>query len=350
MPLADKNTSCLPCTKLLITALLLCGGGLLGLLVLSNSWRMFAASSALCGVGLLLVILSRQHKQVSVEQQFVAQLKQDMADRNDDLPPQELSSASASTPDQQQLIDTCNRMNAELTEDLRSARQFAANVTHELRTPLTILRGETELALRSNTDSEQLHQVLESNLEEISRMSFLIEDLLLLSKSDLGEIPLRMEKLDLTGLLMELHHQSRLLAAPKEISVDFDCPEDQIVVEADSLRLRQVLLNLLTNAVKYTPHGGRINIGLKQEQDKASIEIKDTGIGMEAEHIPHIFDRFYRIGKTSNRNDGGSGLGLAIAKWIVDAHRGTIKVTSIPGQGSCFEVTIPCNTKQQKQS
>jgi signal transduction histidine kinase len=232
-----------------------------------------------------------------------------------------------------------------IADSLLRSRQFAANVTHELRTPLTILRGETELALRNGREQDQLRQVLESNLEEISRMSYLIEDLLLLSKSDLGEIPLKMEALDLTGLALELHHQTQLLANAKNISVQLQTPEEQVIIQADSLRLRQVLLNLLTNAIKYTPDNGEISISLEANDEKVEIAISDTGMGIGSEHLEKIFERFYRINKTHNRNDGGSGLGLAIVKWIVDAHRGMIKVSSIPGQGSKFSISLPLSEK-----
>jgi len=240
-----------------------------------------------------------------------------------------------------QLSRSYNNMLRRSSETLKRSRQFAADVTHELRTPLTILRGETEIALRSKRNSEQITQVLESNLEEISRMSYLIEDLLLLSKSDLGEIPLQMEALDLSGLVMELHHQAQLLAENKQISVNLNAPQEQIIVQADSLRLRQVLLNLLTNAIKYTPEEGKIGIELKVNTESVEVAITDNGIGMTDEHLKKIFERFYRIDKTLNRNDGGSGLGLAIVKWIVDSHNGQVIVKSTPGQGSCFTIILP---------
>jgi len=244
------------------------------------------------------------------------------------------------------LAASYNALMARLSAGLRRARQFSADVTHELRTPLTILRGETELALRNDRTHEQLRKVLESNLEEISRMSFLIEDLLLLSKSDLGEIPLKKEPLLLQELILELHHQAGLLAATKNIRVELSMPDQELTIEADSLRLRQVFLNLLTNAIKYTPEHGKVGICIAlPAPDLAEVTISDTGIGMARDQIDLIFERFYRIDKTQNRNDGGSGLGLAIVKWIVEAHDGTISVTSNPGQGSRFSVTLPVFNK-----
>ena len=249
--------------------------------------------------------------------------------------------AETAEPEVQNLANSYNDMMTRRANNLRRARQFAADVTHELRTPLTILRGETELALRNGRDQKQLRQVLVSNLEEISRMSHLIEDLLLLSKGDLGEIPLKMELLQLNELIGELHHQAQLLATTKKIKVELHCPQEQMLLQADSLRLRQVFLNLLTNAIKYTPEGGTVTIDLVLSNDNAAISIIDTGIGMDSKHLEPIFERFYRVNKTGNRNDGGSGLGLAIVKWIVDAHHGSVKVSSTPGQGSKFTVTLP---------
>ncbi|NOQ51311.1 MAG: hypothetical protein GQ578_03680 [Desulfuromonadaceae bacterium] len=150
-----------------------------------------------------------------------------------------------------------------------------------------------------------------------------------------------MEALDLGTLLEELHEQAKILAESKQIKLELKGEEEQISLFADGARLRQVFLNLLTNAIKYTPEGGLIIINWSLQGEAARIIIEDTGIGIDSEHQQHIFDRFYRIDKTRNRNDGGSGLGLAIAKWIVDAHAGSIRVCSVPGQGSKFAITLP---------
>ncbi|MBN1956969.1 MAG: hypothetical protein JXQ81_13885 [Desulfuromonadales bacterium] len=262
--------------------------------------------------------------------------------------PTEFSVSPEAGPEVQQLAASFNTLMSRICENLRRSRQFSADVTHELRTPLTILRGETELALRNGRDRDQLRQVLESNLEEISRMSYLIEDLLLLSKSDLGEIPLKKESLNLSEMISELSHQAQLLADAKQIAVTLQAPEDQVFIQADSLRLRQVLLNLVTNAIKYTPEGGHIEIILEHLGDKVDISINDSGIGITSEHLDRIFERFYRVNKTGNRNDGGSGLGLAIVKWIVDAHQGTVRVSSIPEQGSVFSVVLPLSESTEE--
>ena len=269
-----------------------------------------------------------------------------MDQTNIEMRPLTFKIAENADPEVKNLASSYNDMMTRRANNLRRAKQFTADVTHELRTPLTILRGETELALRNGRDREQLRQVLVSNLEEISRMSYLIEDLLLLSKGDLGEIPLKMEPLHLNELVGELHHQAQLLATAKNIKVELHCPQEPISLQADNLRLRQVFLNLLTNAIKYTPEEGTVTIVLTTDKNHVKITITDTGMGMDREHLEAIFDRFYRVDKTGNRNDGGSGLGLAIVKWIVDAHLGSVKVSSTPGQGSEFTVSFPRSQNQ----
>ncbi len=287
----------------------------------------------------LCIILQRKSRKKNFD--AIRSLIQVMDQTNSELLPPTYEVPESAAQQIKELAHSYNSMMARRTENLHRARQFSANVTHELRTPLTILRGETELALRNDRDQKELREVLESNLEEISRMSYLIEDLLLLSKSDLGEIPLKMEPLSLVELVIELHHQAQLLATAKNIKVDLHCPDEYIVLNADSLRLRQVFLNLLTNAIKYTHKEGTVTIELIVNNNTVAISISDTGIGIDHENLENIFDRFYRVNKTSNRNDGGSGLGLAIVKWIVNAHAGSVSVDSKIGQGSKFTVTLP---------
>ncbi|MDX2494422.1 MAG: ATP-binding protein [Desulfuromusa sp.] len=290
---------------------------------------------------ILIVFAISQRKLRNNNLEAIQRLTRLMDQTSAEMLPPTFEVADTSAPEILKLAHGYNNLMTRRANNLRRARQFSADVTHELRTPLTILRGETELALRNGRDQEQLREVLESNLEEISRMSYLIEDLLLLSKSDLGEIPLKMEPLHLDELVVELHHQAQLLATAKNIRVELHCPDEQIPLQADSLRLRQVFLNLLTNAIKYTEENGTVTIELVLSEGAVTISITDTGIGMDSEHLEAIFDRFYRIDKTGNRNDGGSGLGLAIVKWIVNAHAGSVSASSTLGQGSTFTVVLP---------
>jgi len=306
----------------------------------------FATVLFLGGIIILTCFALLQRKLRSRNLVAVRRLTKVINRTDTELIPPVFKVAETADPNVQELASSYNEMMTRRSNNLRRARQFAADVTHELRTPLTILRGETELALRSGRDQEQLQQVLVSNLEEISRMSYLIEDLLLLSKGDLGEIPLKMESLEFDELITELHHQAQLLATAKNIKVELQTPETSIKLQADSFRLRQVLLNLLTNAIKYTPEDGDISIEVESNSSHVTISVVDSGIGMDEEHLELIFNRFYRVDKTGNRNDGGSGLGLAIVKWIVDAHQGTVNVTSNPGQGSRFTIILPLEQKE----
>ena len=229
-----------------------------------------------------------------------------------------------------------------LDQAVRRLRQFSGDASHELRTPLTILRGETEVALRWAKTPEEFRDALQSNMEEIDRMGRIIEDLLTLAKSESGQRPLAIRELSLSDLLQELYLQGRKIAEDKQIQVSLHhhTPEE-IRIRADGLRLRQLFLNLVSNALRYTPAGGHVDIAVTRHNERVVIAIRDTGIGIAAEHLPHIFERFYRTDEARNRSEGGTGLGLAIVKWIVEAHQGTIEVESQPGQGSTFRVTLP---------
>ncbi len=306
-----------------------------------ESSRLFARLLLFFGLATTIGVASGHWLLFSLLTRPLNKLIQLMGRTNEENVPQLFQVQNSCGRELQQLSAGYNDLTERLALSLRKAQQFSADVTHELRTPLTILRGETELALRGDKDKEQLQQTLSSNLEEISRMGHLIEDLLLLSKSELGEIPLKMEAIDLGSLLDELHSQAQIIAEEKQIRVHIQRSASQISLLADALRLRQVFLNLLTNAIKYTPEGGSVTINWSLQKDFARIIIEDTGIGIDCKHQEHIFNRFYRIDKTSNRYDGGSGLGLAIVKWIVDAHHGSIRVCSDPGTGSCFTVMLP---------
>jgi len=260
-----------------------------------------------------------------------------------DQPPKPFATDQSNSAELCQLAESCYRLNERMFSALHRARQFAAHVAHELRTPLTILRGETEIALRCRNEATNMRQVLESNLEEITRMSFLVDDLLTLSKSDLGEVPLQPTAIDLHQLLNDLQRQGQVLAREKEILLELDCPDQGTTINADELRLRQALLNLLTNAIRYTPTHGVVSIAAQVTESAVTMTISDTGIGIEDRHLQHIFEKFYRVDKKIHQYDGGTGLGLAIVKWVVDAHHGNISVSSTPGQGSRFAMTLPKN-------
>ncbi|MCA1797564.1 MAG: hypothetical protein LC645_08525 [Geobacteraceae bacterium] len=240
------------------------------------------------------------------------------------------------------LFNAHNKMLTRLHESTSRIRQFSGDASHELRTPLTIVRGETEVALRWGKTAEDYRNTLISNMEEIERMGRIIEDLLTLAKSESGELPLSITTLSLSDLLQEMYIQARNLGAKKNIEVHLQHEADrEIWLKGDDLRLRQMFWNLISNALRYTPEHGHVHIKLECNAANAIVSICDTGIGIEPEHIEHIFERFYRTDAARNRTDGGTGLGLAIVKWVVDAHHGTIEVVSEVNSGSTFTVTLP---------
>lgn len=239
-----------------------------------------------------------------------------------------------------QLAETFNAMLARLEEEFRRTKQFSADASHELRTPLTILRGETEVALRWAKTTDEFREMLTSNMEEIDRMGRMIEDLLTLAKSDAGDMILATKEFSLTDMLGRLFLGGKTLAEPKGIDLGITAG-GEIMIVGDELRLRQLFLNLISNAIKYSPAGSSVRIDMGEENGMVRVAISDTGIGIPEEHLPCIFDRFYRIDKARNREDGGTGLGLAIVKSIVEAHGGTINVSSELGKGSTFTVHLP---------
>lgn len=295
--------------------------------------------------GLLLLVLSSAFilAWLAVRQQLrpLAQLSEWIDELRENKIAAERPASSGGAAEVLQLQASVADLLNGLASDLARSRQFTADASHELRTPLTILRGETEVALRWAQDPEETRKVLASNLEEIDRMSRIIEDLLLLSKSEVGEMPLQFERIELVALLEELYLQTRLLGEKKGIAVHFEAPGEKVQIQGDSLRLRQLFLNLLSNAVKYTPSAGRVELKLVLLGALVEVRVVDTGIGIAPKHQTLIFDRFYRVDKARNRSDGGSGLGLSISQWVAESHGGHIKVHSEPGKGSEFIVVLP---------
>jgi two-component system, OmpR family, sensor kinase len=238
------------------------------------------------------------------------------------------------------LTVTINDMIGRLHGSFAQVRQFSADASHELRTPLTVVRGEIELALRSKKTPEEYRRVLESALEEILRLTTIIDNLLTLAKAEQGLTQPNFSEVDLKDMVDELYEDSTILAQWKHITVSLETLEP-ITLVGDRVRLRQLFLNLIDNAIKYTPEGGSVILALARKNGSGVFSVRDTGIGIPAEDQGKIFDRFYRVDKARSRELGGTGLGLSIAKWIVELHRGTITVTSEPGAGSTFTVTLP---------
>jgi len=240
------------------------------------------------------------------------------------------------------LAKTLNDMLARLDDAFDQMRQFSADASHELQTPLTILKGEMEVALRTQRSPEEYQRVLKSGLEEIDRINHLVEGLLLLARADAGVLRLDVGPLELKELLQEVCEQMKMVADVHSISLHSSLLEP-VSVRGDREHLRRLLLNLVDNAIKYTPAGGRVILSLQSDEEWASVRISDTGIGLSMDEQERIFTRFHRAAEARSQREGGVGLGLCIARSIAEAHGGKIQVESTPGQGSTFTVLLPAN-------
>lgn len=260
----------------------------------------------------------------------------DMLDVADRLARGDLSArvTPRGAPEFRSLAAAINSMASRLELDTRHRRDLLAEVTHELRTPLTYIRGTLEGMLDNVYPRDD--QRLESMLEETAQLSNLLEDLHTLALAERGALQLRPEPTDVPVLAGETLAAVESQAEATGVSLELVVENDPPLVEVDPLRLRQVLNNLLANALRYTPEGGQVRVEVRQEDEHLQVRVVDSGSGIAAEHLPHIFDRFYRID-----DSGGSGLGLAICKDLVEAHDGSIEAESEPGKGTTMTVRLP---------
>ncbi len=236
-----------------------------------------------------------------------------------------------------------NRMFERLERSFSALHRFTAEASHELKTPLMVLRAGVERVLRNpNTPADSL-QALDESLMHINRMAELVDSLLTLARADEGRLPLAVEECDLRELVAEASETAGILAESAELTVTTAIPAESVIVPVDRSRIRQMVLNLVTNAVKYTPPGGEVSLGLSDQGTEITLTVGDSGIGIAAGDLPHIFDRFWRADPSRSRvgESPGTGLGLAITKWIAEAHGGAIAVQSRPGRGTLFTVTLP---------
>ncbi|MBC7223793.1 MAG: HAMP domain-containing protein [Anaerolineae bacterium] len=235
------------------------------------------------------------------------------------------------------LTDTFNEMLGRLEDLFATQKRLVADVSHELRTPLTTIRGNIDLLRRGAAeDPEAREEALMAMEAETVRMSRMVSDLLLLARADAG-LPLERKPVELDTLFLEVYRQALLISDGVEVHIGH---EDQAVVLGDADRLRQALVNLVDNAIKYTPRGGEVWLSLYRDQEWVRLEVRDTGIGIAPEDLPHIFERFYRADRARS-SSGGTGLGLSIADWIARAHGGQITVRSKVGEGSTFTLWLP---------
>ncbi len=242
---------------------------------------------------------------------------------------------------------TLNDMFRRLEASFERQARFTADASHELRTPLSLVAGNVELALKRPRTAEEYKETIEEIGEAADRMQSVVEGLLTLARADGKSVPLRRETVSLSALADEVVRLHRSLAEKAHVEVLVE-PQGVASVTGDPDRLKELISNLLTNAIRYNRIGGKVIVRTSSSDQQAGLAdgvarliVEDTGIGIPAEDLPHVFERFYRVDKARSREVGGSGLGLAIAKWIVDAHRGTIEVSSDPGVGTRFTVSLP---------
>jgi heavy metal sensor kinase len=239
-----------------------------------------------------------------------------------------------------QLIDSFNDMVRRLDDTFSQMRQFSGDVSHELRTPLTTMRGQLEVALLTATSQEQLRDAIAGAIEDIERLSSVVRSLLQLSQAESGQLHLSRETLDLSVVVAETLAELRLLAESEGLKASFNGPR-RCFVDGDRIQLDRLVSNLVANAIKYTPKGGSVNVSVSRGKKRIVLEVSDTGRGIPAAHLPHIFDRFYRVPDGSPSGVRGLGLGLSFVAWIAKAHDATIDVESKAGAGTRFRIAFP---------
>ncbi len=245
------------------------------------------------------------------------------------------------------LASTLNQMIERLEAVLNRQRQFTTDASHELRTPLAIIQAESTLALDKERTLTEYQKSMELVSQVVVYMSSVIDELLFLARSDTGNETFDFDEINLKELLNELSSDIQVLASEKGLNFNLNPLEDLFVI-GDRGKLRQLFLNILVNAVWYTPNGGDISASVVRGKGMATVSVKDTGIGISEEYLSFIFERFYRVDKSRSRAEGGTGLGLPIAKQIAESHGGIIEVESQVGRGSTFHVTLPLSNPDSK--
>lgn len=237
-----------------------------------------------------------------------------------------------------QLATTFNEMLASLEGAYEAQQRFVAAASHELRAPLTVVQVNLEFLQRERRMSEaESAQAINEAYAEASRMARLVADLLVLARAD-ARVPIRRQPVELDRVLLDVMGEARHLARGQRLEVDAFEP---VVVQGDPDRLKQLVLILVDNGIKYTAAGGRVTVSLRRAEGSATIAINDTGVGIAPEDLPHVFERFYRADQARSRDAGGSGLGLAIARWIVEEHGGSVELASAVGSGTTATVRLP---------
>lgn len=239
------------------------------------------------------------------------------------------------------LSETLNQMLDRIETSFKSIRQFTADASHELRAPMTLIQAAADFSLRRDRSKEELQDAMGRILRESKRTTALVDDLLLIARSDSDPEAFERKTIELTSMLNDVSMQASTLALAKHIKIVPQIPSRPVVVAGDELSVRRLFMALIDNAVKYTSEHGTVWISLDPEDDDAVIRVRDTGMGISNDDLPRVFDRFWRADKVRSRDEGGTGLGLAIAKGITERHGGTLSVESQLGHGSTFTVRLP---------
>ena len=290
------------------------------ILLLTSAGGYFLARKSLSPIALM----NRQTRRITAER---LSSRLDITNRRDELG---------------ELAITINDLVTRLEASFKEQQRFIADASHELRTPLAVLRGETEVALGQPREPGEYTESLALIKDEAERLSRIVEDLFVLAHQPIDE-PARVmnEPVSLNAIVGDCVRAAQVLAAGKNLQLRFDDASTRLTLRGDGELLKRMLLNLLDNAVKYTPEGGEIRLELTSQNGNARITVSDTGIGVPRDEQARIFDRFYRVDKARSRALGGAGLGLSIVRLIVEAHAGQIQVESTPGTGSTFTVELP---------
>jgi two-component system OmpR family sensor kinase len=238
---------------------------------------------------------------------------------------------------------TVNGMLARLEQSFAGLHRFTADASHELKTPLMVLRAGVERALMHPGIPGEILQSLDETLAQINQMTEMVENLLTLARADAGRAPLAVEEIDLRDLVADVAETAGMLGEDAGVAAVHTMPPAPVRLAVDRHRIREMLLNMVTNAIKYTPQGGTVSLSLEEDEHWVTVVVRDSGIGIAAGDLPHIFERFWRADPARSRTGArpGTGLGLAITQWIAEAHGGSITVQSRPGRGSIFTVRLP---------
>jgi signal transduction histidine kinase len=249
------------------------------------------------------------------------------------------------------LAQTVNGMLARLERSFASLHRFTADASHELKTPLQVLRAGVERALTHPGTPSEIIQSLDETLAQINQMTEMVENLLTLARADEGRAPLAVEESDLREVVADVAETAGMLGEDAGVTAVHAMPGTPVRLQVDRHRVREMLLNMVTNAIKYTPAGGTVSLQLEEDAGGVTFTVQDSGIGIAAGDLPHIFERFWRADPARSRTGArpGTGLGLAITKWIAEAHGGSISVQSRPGRGSVFTVRLPKPVAQAGQ-